>query len=829
MAVFKWKSSFKRQQTTPLWRVVRDLRQHLPEFWLRQAVCLTTPFAQTTSLQSSGLSEAMQQFIAAYEPKTVQNGIFIHQQQVLRAALKQEKHILLTSSTGSGKSLCFWAWIIHKLVTDSKATALVCFPTQALLWGQTVRLQEISSDCVISQSGLAYSGRLVIGGVAINWSVWKGSGKADSAMAAHEKSAAFRQARLRIATIDKVHYSLLGRDIRFAARLQGIVLDEAHQYQGLFGAQIAYLLRRIGVFKKTLGQKMPQVFLASATLPAAKKFAAKLLAVSPDDIVQQTDTIHRTVELVNLDEAEERLADPPQAALCRLVLFYDKQPGRPALASLFMKNFFCRHKAVYFSPSKYSSRLLKQHLTQAGRQAVIYDADLPLPERRRLEKSFRLSEKGPVTIIATNALELGVDIEGLDICLIPSVPAQQAGFLQQIGRVGRRQGRPGLAIVSLSASLCDEQRRQDVMELFTGSLRQKFFLPIQLEWIKLKSMAALYKELRQAQTIFPAITPIACQQALRIYYGENLSSSEIKQRLALLCGPLDFTRPCWQYQGFRGSLDQDKVPLVCVSTHEVIALLDRGGLMRNAHLGAIYLDHQNNSWRVLAYRNEVGAALAIQSDRGIQVDRIKRIDVVPAKQAVLTRGICHSQVQLMKSLCPPYRVPSPLVYGQWRLRQSVVAYRKVCLPHRQVTIEPLPRREILWQVRITLGWVWKIPFVLTSQEDLCLREMTSFFQAALTELLAEAAEVSDHDFMVDFSARNKTFEVMDLEQGGNGVAAYLLDKSMSQALQKCLKLLNEFRGSVALKSNFVGPMHEITDVDQACLMLERLVESWSCF
>jgi len=150
----------------------------------------------------------------------------------------------LTSSTGSGKSLCFWAWIVHKLVHDPQATALVCFPTQALLWGQSVRLQEISRSCVISSQGLAYSGQLVITGQPVDWTVWKGSGS-DQGMTLHEQGTAFQQARLRIATIDKVHYSLLRGAPRFAARLCCLVLDEAHQYQGLFGAQVAYLLKRL--------------------------------------------------------------------------------------------------------------------------------------------------------------------------------------------------------------------------------------------------------------------------------------------------------------------------------------------------------------------------------------------------------------------------------------------------------------------------------------------------------------------------------------------------------------------------------------------------------
>ena len=491
--MFDWKTGLGQQAPQSVWQVLHRLKQTMPDSWLPQLICLTTPFAATTALQHSGLSQAMIEFITAYEPQAAQRGIFVHQQQVLQRSLEHSKHILLTSSTGSGKSLCFWAWIAHKLAQDPQATGLVCFPTQALLWGQSVRLQEISCDCVISDQGLAYSGHFMVAGQTITWTVWKGSGNSDQAMAVHEQSRAFKQARLRIATIDKVHYSLLRGDAEFAAKLSCIVLDEAHQYQGVFGAQAAYLLKRLSAFKTALGKQPPQVFLASATLPQAKEFAAKLLSVSPSEIVQQTDTIQTLVEFADWTEAEERLAHPPQSALLRAALFYDKQPTRPPLASLLGNDSFARCSVVYFSPSKRSSRLLRQQLIGRGQgqHVVIYDADLPLTERRALEKAFRMLSRPPITLLATNALELGVDIAGLDVCFIPEIPTSPADLLQRLGRVGRRQGRPGLIVVNLSTSLRDEQYRRNLAGLFRLPEEQAIFLPVQLDWVMLKSIAAL--------------------------------------------------------------------------------------------------------------------------------------------------------------------------------------------------------------------------------------------------------------------------------------------------------------------------------------------------
>lgn len=826
--MIQWQKILGQQEPKQVWQVVHRLKQTMPASWLPQVACLTTPFAATIVLQHSGLSQAMNEFITAYEPRAAKQGIFVHQQQVLKASLQHHKHILLTSSTGSGKSLCFWAWIAHRLAQDPQATALVCFPTQALLWGQSMRLQELSRGCAISSQGLAYSGQFVIAGQSVIWTVWKGSGS-DQEMAVHERSRTFKQARLRIATIDKVHYSLLRGDAQFVAQLRCIVVDEAHQYQGLFGAQTAYLLKRLSTFKMALGKSPPQVFLASATLPQAKEFAAKLLSVDPDDIVQQTDTIQTSIELVGWAEAEERLAHPPQSALLRAALFYDKQPARAAVASLLGDRRFGQCSVVYFSPSKHVSRLLKQSLVGrgSGQHVVIYDADLPLPERRALEQEFRLVSRTPTTLIATTALELGVDIEGLDICIIPEIPANSAELVQRIGRVGRRQGQPGLIIINLSTSLRDEQYRRNLAGLFRLSEEQKAFLPVQLEWVKLKSLAALAKEFRQARIKIPRLSVATCQQAIHLTYSECPSTSDIKRRLTDVCGTIDFTQDYWQYAGFRGGRGQDKVPLIDEATHQIIALLDRAAVLRDAHRGASYLDHNNRNWKVLAYGNERGAALSPYKNRGINADKIQCIYAKPMATGVVTRGICRNEAKLTSTLDTPCQVPRNLVYGQWRVRQQVAAYRQVHTAEHQVTVEKIPPSAILIKDVATLGWVWRLPLVLTNQAELCLREMTDFFQLVFADLVVQAAGVAPQDLLVEFSARRRELQVMDAEQGGNGIAAYLLQGGTAQALQSCRQVLIHYQEKQNSKSDLVAQtVTQINNLDQAIAIMQELYHQW---
>ena len=272
-------------------KVASNALRHFAQVLHPQAIRIFTPFTNPVPLASCKVTSDLKRFLVAYEPKVESNGLFPHQANFLKAYARDgRENFIITTATGSGKSLCFWTWVFDQLVKNPGSTALLCFPTQALMWGQAERLVRLSEADSLAYPGgqsTPYGGVLKVGRNSIGWTIWHGKGMGatfDPVMDEHEKSNAFDSARIRIATLDKAHFSLFGsRDNKkFVSRLRCLVLDEAHSYDGVFGANVHYFLKRVYMAKELLGKKRPGLFLASATLSSAQKFAATLLSLDSD-------------------------------------------------------------------------------------------------------------------------------------------------------------------------------------------------------------------------------------------------------------------------------------------------------------------------------------------------------------------------------------------------------------------------------------------------------------------------------------------------------------------------------------------------------------------
>jgi ATP-dependent helicase YprA (DUF1998 family) len=100
------------------------------------AVRIFTPFANRLPVGSCDLSGMMAEFLARYEPRIQSEGVFPHQADFFKAYRQGGENFIITTATGSGKSLCFWSWVFDCLGRQPDSTALLCFPTQALMWGQ---------------------------------------------------------------------------------------------------------------------------------------------------------------------------------------------------------------------------------------------------------------------------------------------------------------------------------------------------------------------------------------------------------------------------------------------------------------------------------------------------------------------------------------------------------------------------------------------------------------------------------------------------------------------------------------------------------------------
>ncbi|MFM9963785.1 MAG: DEAD/DEAH box helicase [Planctomycetaceae bacterium] len=459
--------------STPIQQVAANALKQFAPVLHPQSVRIFTPFTAPVALDSCKLNADLKKFLVDYEPKLKQNGLFPHQAEFLKKNTSGgADNYIITTATGSGKSLCFWSWVFDRLSKDRTSTAILCFPTQALMWGQAERLTRLSNPkkLVKPDSETVYGGTVKFGKQNIGWSVWLGEFQ-DKAMAAHATSDEFKSARIRIATLDKAHYSLLKReeDKNFAQRLTSFVLDEAHTYHGVFGANVHYFLKRLFLSKEIFGQSRPAFFLASATLNSARTFATTLLSLdSEKEIVHIEDSTKQEIALIPTADVPKQLSNPPSNGLLRMVMLLNaanteaSEPKKSASLVQFMgsdKHVGAEINSIYFTESKLHGKRMKHSLdSKPGKRAyIIYDADLPPRRRREVERELNDPSLCGTTVLATSALELGVDIEGLDACFIDQIPPSRADLLQRIGRVGRRAERPGLVILSLSAEPHDQQ------------------------------------------------------------------------------------------------------------------------------------------------------------------------------------------------------------------------------------------------------------------------------------------------------------------------------------------------------------------------------------
>ncbi len=361
---------------------------------------------------------------------------YLHQARALEAAL-DGRDVVIATGTASGKSLCFHVPIAHAALTDPTATALLLFPTKALARDQCASLRELAGE-------LGPAARL---GVA----TFDGDTPPD------QRRAARTRARVVASNPDMLHQGVLPMHEgwgRFFAGLRFVVVDELHTYRGLFGSHVGNVLRRLWRVCALYGSA-PQVIACSATIANPAELAA-VLTGRPEPVCVTEDHAPvgpRTYLVVN-----PRIVDPVVGVrrdylkVTRAVATEIRRAGVQSLV-------FCRtRKAV---------ELLTRYLQDDERDD---GGPLPgrasptatirgyrggyLPDRRRdVEAALRSGEAR--MIATTNALELGIDVGGVDVVVLSGYPGSRAATLQRLGRAGRR-GRASLGVVVLSSLPIDQ-------------------------------------------------------------------------------------------------------------------------------------------------------------------------------------------------------------------------------------------------------------------------------------------------------------------------------------------------------------------------------------
>lgn len=793
-----------------------------------QAVRIFTPFTNPVPLASCKITPALKQFLVAYEPKVKTNGLFPHQAEFLKAYCEDNnKNFIVTTATGSGKSLCFLAYIVDQLLKDREATALLCFPTQALMWGQAERLVRLSDQETLAypgKQGTAYGGSIKTGRMSIGWTIWHGVGHGstfDRVMDAHEQSHTFGTARIRIATLDKAHFSLFTKreNKDFAARLRCLVVDEAHTYDGIFGANVHYFLMRTYLAKEIQGGKRPGIFLASATLSSAKDFAKTMLSVVDDEIIHIEDSTKQQLDLIPTSDVPKVLAAPPADGLLRIVLLLNDQAGDVSLLP-FMGNereLGADVNAIYFSESKFTSKKLKMSLDASCRNRchVIYDADLSPKDRREMESRLNDPAVKGTTVLATNALELGVDIEGLDVCFLDQLPPRRADMLQRIGRVGRRQDRPGLVLLRVAAEPHDQSILENPLAAFRLDLTRSMPIPLHLEMMKWRHMLAAFQEWMSALK-YKEVTWDDFNDALERHFDEAPEYQDLKSRFKDRYGALVDMTGNWVHNGFRASASQGRIPLR--EGDREVARIEDTALFRDAHPEAVYLGHDLHCYRVVGYECDWRRAIWEHPDSDTLLCKwlraVKAVQVQRERRRITTRGSWEEGFTLyeIRPLTDQKDRPrkGQFEFGIWDYSRKWQGYTEIDLKtqeKRKVTLGEVTRRfkqaiergedfpflhEFSYR---TLGWDWDFG-ALPLAPGKAQETLGDLMGSILEHFIAHAVESRVNDLSVCLDLPGRRLQVLDSTPGGNGLSEALLTEGrMDAAFQACISTLRKFSGN----------------------------------
>ena len=337
--------------------------------------------------------------------------LYQHQAEAIFKTL-DGSNVVLQAPTASGKSLAFQIPMLNTLAREANSHALMLYPTKALAFDQRDQLQRLSKYM----------------GIESWW--YDGDTERDYRRVLKEQPP-----RILITNPDMLHASFLGYADQwqdFLSNLKWVIVDEIHEYRGYFGSNVSMILRRFSHHLAAQGVH-PQFFLSSATCANAKEHAEKLTGLPFDEVnASKSFRPHRQFCFVQPDIPDhlywnilqERTVNAGLACLAQ---------GKSVLAFCPTRNFAesCHRRAMW-----QAEQWREQGQTSLAPDSIkVFRAGLSREMRHEIQEGLK---QGTVRLVfTTNALELGIDIGGLDGVILAGFPDSMMSAWQRIGRAGR--------------------------------------------------------------------------------------------------------------------------------------------------------------------------------------------------------------------------------------------------------------------------------------------------------------------------------------------------------------------------------------------------------
>ncbi|MEJ7833108.1 MAG: DEAD/DEAH box helicase [Nocardioides sp.] len=580
-----------------------------------------------------------------------------HQAEAAEAA-RAGQHVVLATGTASGKSLAYQLpalTAVHEsrgLRGQRGATVLYLAPTKALAQDQLTALTGLGLDVRVTTH--------------------------DGDSSRDQRDWARDHADYVLTNPDMLHRSLLpghARWARFLGSLRYVVIDECHHYRGVFGAHVSQVVRRLRRLCAFYGAE-PTFVLASATVAEPEQAAARLTGL---------DVLAVTGDGSPRGEITLAMWEPPFTS-------YSGENGAPTrraasseaaelLADLVAEDVptlaFVRSRRGAEQVAMAAAELLAEvDPTLPGRVAAYRGGYLP-EERRALERSLRGGEL--TGLAATNALELGIDVAGLDAVLMAGFPGTRAALWQQIGRAGRGTD-DALGVLIARDDPLDTYLVHHPEALFGRPVEATVFDPGN-PYVLGPHLCAAAQELPLTTEDLALFAPGAADVL------DALTEAGLLRR-----------RPRgWFWTDARRAADLadirssggSQVQLVEAVTGRVVGTVDGGRAHSTAHAGAVYV-HRGETWRVESLDLDEHVAVIVRDEP----------DYSTAAREITDITVVHEREHQMWGECR-------LSLGEVDVSHQVVSFLKRRQPGGEVIGEEpldLPVRSL----RTTAVW-WQVP------------------------------------------------------------------------------------------------------------------------
>lgn len=509
------------------------------------------------------------------------------------------RHVVVSTGTASGKSLAYQLPVLNALATDPRARVLYLSPTKALGHDQLRAAHALTAAIP----------RLHEPGFAVAPTAYDGDSPAEVRRFARERS------RWLFSNPDMIHLSILRNHARWAVLLRGlrfVVVDECHYYRGVFGSNVAMVLRRL-LRLCARYSSVPTVIFASATTDSPGATATELIGLPVQEVTKDgSPQGARTValwepalrtDLVGENGAPVRRSAGAEAARVMADLIAE---GAQTLT-------FVRSRRAAELTALGAQARLDDIAPELSRTVASYRAGYLAEDRTALERA--LAEGRLRGLATTNALELGVDIAGLDAVVLAGFPGTVASFWQQAGRSGRRgQG----ALVVLIA-------RDDPLDTYLvhnpAALLDK---PVERVVIDPTNPYILGPQLLCAATELP-LGEAEVRELGATDVADGLVDDGLLRRRSGKYFPAPGLEPHAAVD-IRGSTG-GQIVIVEADTGRLLGSTDVGRAPASVHPGAVYL-HQGESYVVDSLDTEEGIAFVHAEDPGYATFAREITDIV---------------------------------------------------------------------------------------------------------------------------------------------------------------------------------------------------------